>query len=1477
MRLFNMKRIRLLSAFSIGVLLAIGGTVYAATGGIPVSVPTATGANFVLLSDSTGRYTAVSTSSLGIIGGSGVWPFTTGLTNFGTSTQATTTPGWFKMGIYASSTSQFVYASTTALSAATLCLTGDTCRSTWPSAGAGVWPFTPSTNFGVPVQSTSTPEWFTNGLYASSTSQLVNASTSQVSFASLFGNALATSSAGTTLGTLLFNGTNFYAKLGTATTSVGNGGWFDIASSHDIDVFLIAGQSNAVGAATDNTGALIPVGDSVYKFRNGVLSAVASDPVCNTNNGSAWPQFGITYYNLTHHRVLLVCTAVGGTGQNQLSDTGNGNWYPNQTPPYGGSGSTLYADSLAKLSAATSSAIAAGFNPVFKGILWVQGENDGVTINSATETQAEYIATMETMISQYRTNLGANTPFYIFRTGRRGDGLQEEAFRQIREAQEQVAASNIFNYLVFRNAVDFVHRGLQQDPATSVYHYLQAGYNEMGNVGAQNVVTALKTTPGTGWYVLSKNAYFNLASTSQYILAGVATTTPTQTNIAMELLGDTTLYARNSWLALTQFASNSALLFKRAGGTVLNPTAVSSGDKIGSIEAVPFDGGTPWATTSASIGFYAAETQTTERHGSYINFSTTPNVGAAQTIGVDAGTSTKVGTGVTALSASQTVGSGSNRILVCGLAHSSANDIVQTATNTTSGVQLTRAARVGGTTVSSEIWYELNPPTGVNNVNISFSSAPNAAWGCQSFSNVSQISPFGTNTSTSSNMIGQPVQSITTTVGDLMIDVLAKRSGVQQVTLGLTSQTALQATSSSALASASSLYMSYTLATTTTTYSGWDWTTTATQHAYLQIPLQGASANASILTEALRINQDGKVGIGTTSPYLKLSVAGPIVGDYYIATTSTASSFPYASTTALSATTLCFTGDTCRTTWPSAGAGVWPFTPTTNYGVAVQSTSTPEWFTNGLHASSTSQIQYASTTALSATTLCLIGDTCISTWPVGGGSGFSTTSADYWQTQRNFFSTTSADYWKTQNNFFSTTSADYWVSLYDKGYFFSTTSVAYWKSITDLFSTTSVNYWLTQKTTSNLTEGSNLYYTDARVLTYLDTLNKGYFYSTTSASYFLSQNQGNAFSTTSATYHLTTSIDTSAEIAAILTDETGTAGNLVFSTSPTFTGTINAEAASLSSTLSVSGLSALASTTITGPATSSRNSAAAVATTTNIVIYDPTNSNAWSTTNPWGLVAWATGDLGFPGKSYSAVGPVMDAVNGNNANLGFFSDVNGAGLLERMRMTLDGNFLIGTTSSAAKLTVQSASGNLLRLVNSVGTIILGITNTGIATILGEWDFGGATSLEIPNGTAPTVDATGECAWDTTDDQLICGDSGNTARVVAHDEFRIISTTIHASSTYFASGQSLLALQYKDALEITQFLCSVENGTSKVLNFTDGTNDTETITCTTGGASDTDVATNDTFTAGELGYIEFGATTGNVTAVHIEVWARITRE
>jgi hypothetical protein len=198
---------------------------------------------------------------------------------------------------------------------------------------------------------------------------------------------------------------------------------------------------------------------------------------------------------------------------------------------------------------------------------------------------------------------------------------------------------------------------------------------------------------------------------------------------------------------------------------------------------------------------------------------------------------------------------------------------------------------------------------------------------------------------------------------------------------------------------------------------------------------------------------------------------------------------------------------------------------------------------------------YASTTALSTNSLCIAGD-CRQAWPTD--SAFSTTSADYWQTQRSFFSTTSSDYWKSANNFFSTTSAsyflsqnqgaafsttsaDYLLSTYNKGFFFSTTSAAYfltqngslgfsttsndyWQTQRNFFSTTSVDAWKDQR---NFFSTSSVSYFASVGLAFSTTSadawkNARDFFSTTSALYFLSQNQSAAFSTTSAQYFLST-------------------------------------------------------------------------------------------------------------------------------------------------------------------------------------------------------------------------------------------------------------------------------------------------------------------------------------------------------------------
>lgn len=106
-----------------------------------------------------------------------------------------------------------------------------------------------------------------------------------------------------------------------------------------------------------------------------------------------------------------------------------------------------------------------------------------------------------------------------------------------------------------------------------------------------------------------------------------------------------------------------------------------------------------------------------------------------------------------------------------------------------------------------------------------------------------------------------------------------------------------------------------------------------------------------------------------------------LASPYFIATSTTASILPNASSTAISATVFCFTGDICRTTWPSGGgtsgtattsfSATWPVTLSTsastiNYGFNGLSTSSP--ITAGaavLYATGVNTVASAATTTAS--------------------------------------------------------------------------------------------------------------------------------------------------------------------------------------------------------------------------------------------------------------------------------------------------------------------------------------------------------------------------------------------------------------------------------------------------------------------------------------------------------------------------------
>ena len=156
------------------------------------------------------------------------------------------------------------------------------------------------------------------------------------------------------------------------------------------------------------------------------------------------------------------------------------------------------------------------------------------------------------------------------------------------------------------------------------------------------------------------------------------------------------------------------------------------------------------------------------------------------------------------------------------------------------------------------------------------------------------------------------------------------------------------------------------------------------------------------------------------------------------------------------------------------------------------------------------------------------------------------------------------------------------------------------------------------------------------------------------------------------------------------------------------------------------------------------------------------------------------------------------------------------------------------------------------------------------------DAGGVLSFEIPNGTAPTVDALGEIALDTTDNQLLIATSSGVA--VFPTTQKIWGVTVASTSPAFIEGTTLPVPTQLDGYSITAIRCKVDGGTSKVIAVEDASaNTTEDITCAATVTSDDGTIDNQEVTAAEEMYLDFGATSGTVNYVTVSVFGVWLRE
>lgn len=341
------------------------------------------------------------------------------------------------------------------------------------------------------------------------------------------------------------------------------------SSTNEWDLFIIAGQSNAVASAGVIASSTVAPAGIIKSFYNGTIKEVTND--LDPGNGGPWPAFGLRYYQLTGRKVAFVHTAVGGTGLNATSSAGDveESWGPE---------GTLFGSSTLMTDQAIAAYEATGMTVNVKGVLWSQGEQDATFINALDETAAQYRASLENLIARYRGEYGTSTPFYIFRTGTHVTA-SDSGYRQVRQEQENVAASDPNTYVVWRDSIDYVRRGMMYDNV----HYDQYGYNDMGRIGAEGVVMS-KSEPH--WYSISNALIYNpYASSSGPLFIGQfgnATSTWASTTFGLNF-GDTRFYGR---VGDSTGATGTAgqLLSVTATGSTLWINASSSGGGLASTD-----------------------------------------------------------------------------------------------------------------------------------------------------------------------------------------------------------------------------------------------------------------------------------------------------------------------------------------------------------------------------------------------------------------------------------------------------------------------------------------------------------------------------------------------------------------------------------------------------------------------------------------------------------------------------------------------------------------------------------------------------------------------------------------------------------------------------------------------------------------------------------------------------------------------------
>lgn len=235
--------------------------------------------------------------------------------------------------------------------------------------------------------------------------------------------------------------------------------------ANPIDVFVTAGQSNADGQGVYQSSQAVAIGLGYMWSGSSIVHL--SDPVGPASTGSAWPAFVNNLASRSGVPVCIVPASSSGSGLT-VEAKPSLNWSPS---------GTLAATAISATNAAMVALTTGGWEPVFRGVLWCQGETEAQSYPDQEQLETVYKTELLALHDRFKNALSSEAIMLVFQSGKRVSGDYDEGFVHVREAQSQACKSRIDMVMAYTGCVAFVEQGYMKDDV----HYNQTGLNLMGS------------------------------------------------------------------------------------------------------------------------------------------------------------------------------------------------------------------------------------------------------------------------------------------------------------------------------------------------------------------------------------------------------------------------------------------------------------------------------------------------------------------------------------------------------------------------------------------------------------------------------------------------------------------------------------------------------------------------------------------------------------------------------------------------------------------------------------------------------------------------------------------------------------------------------------------------------------------------------------------------------------------------------------